>query len=329
MVCFAKKHFLPLVAVAIAVSITTLHAHAADITVGSPVNGTRIASPIMIRAHNVGCEGAKPTSFNYSIDDSKTLYRGETPYDIDVTNHEISPGKHTIHFKSATSKGECSEVSTTFNVTSSSNGRHPSSPPMPSPPAIWKLPITGYRWTTTARLGTPTATTSYPATTPAGDDARLFSMDYWGKAGERWSNTFAKDTKSTHFVFDVYVLLPDPSQIQNLELDINQVAANGDTILMTTQCSSNSKKWEYGDVDGDTDHWLVSNIPCDTEKWSANVWHHIQIGEHHDGSGVLTHDYVIFDGVYTPFVGATHRSAKNEGWRKGDINTQFQIEGSQ
>src|ERR1700691_6003851 len=78
---------------------------ASDITVASPVNGTSVASPIWVRAHNVGCGGLSPTAFGYSIDNSSTLTRGITAYDIDVTNQAISAGSHTVHFKSWTSQG--------------------------------------------------------------------------------------------------------------------------------------------------------------------------------------------------------------------------------
>ena len=35
---------------------------ASDITVGNPVNGTHVASPLWIRAHNIGCESVPPFS---------------------------------------------------------------------------------------------------------------------------------------------------------------------------------------------------------------------------------------------------------------------------
>jgi len=54
----------------------------------------------------------------------------------------------------------------------------------------------------------------------------------------------------------------------------------------------------------------------------------VQIGEHHDALGNVTHDWLILDGVYTPFEDATLPSVQNRHWGIGDINTQFQIEGS-
>ena len=89
---------------------------ASNITVASPVSGTNVASPIWVRAHNVGCDGLAPTAFGYSVDNSSTFVRGVTHYDIDVTHVGIGAGRHTIHFKSWTSNGLCPVVNSTFTV---------------------------------------------------------------------------------------------------------------------------------------------------------------------------------------------------------------------
>ena len=89
---------------------------ASEITVASPVSGTNVASPIWVRAHNVGCDNLTPTAFGYSIDNSSTFVPGVTPYDVDATHVAIGAGRHTIHFKSWTSNGICPVVNTTFTV---------------------------------------------------------------------------------------------------------------------------------------------------------------------------------------------------------------------
>ena len=85
---------------------------------------------------------------------------------------------------------------------------------------------------------------------------------------------------------------------------------------------------EYGDTSGSHDHWKSTSIKCDPRQWKANVWHHIQIGEHRDTNGYVTHDWVTFDGVTTAFDNATLESAHFLNWGSADLNTQFQIEGA-
>src|SRR6201987_5687171 len=98
---------------------------ASDITIASPISGAHVSSPVWIRAHNIGCEGVPPSAFGYSIDNSATIFRGETPYDIDVPHQAIAAGTHIVHFKSWTARGACPVVNTQFTV----GGATTSAPP--------------------------------------------------------------------------------------------------------------------------------------------------------------------------------------------------------
>jgi len=319
-------------------------AFASDITVASPVNGAQISSPALIRAHNTGCDGVPPSSFGYSIDNASGVVMGETAYDIDVTRQAIPAGTHTVHFKSWTSRGECPTVNTTFKVAATVEPKagdtvEPKAaetvattvPSIPSSAISSGDLDSSSKWTEEHDGGTPGESKGsmvYPASTPLYDDARKFYMTYTDEAGERWSNTFTHDTVSTHFVLDVYIFLPNPSEAKNIEMDLNQVTSNGETIILSTQCSGEIGQWEYGDSVGSQDHWKSTGIACNPKNWAANVWHHVQIGEHRDANGFVTHDYVILDGAYHAFNNATLESAHFLGWGTGDLNTQFQIEGS-
>jgi hypothetical protein len=313
---------------------------AANITVASPVSGTTVSSPIWVRAHNVGCDGLTPTAFGYSVDNSSTLTAGVTHNDIDVTKVGIGAGSHTIHFKSWTSKGICPVVSTTFKVsgtsattgsgdastsgsTASTSGSIPSS-------AVASANLDGKGWIAQQDEGTPGdahGSSSYPATTPSYDDAREFYMTYSKKGGERWHFSFAKDASATHFVYDTYVYITDPSQVANLELDMNQVMSNGATVIFGTQCSSYTKTWEYTYVSGGA-HWKSSNVPCNPKNWAAKSWHHVQIASHRNSSGDVTYDWVNVDGTHSVFKNATGYSAEKLGWAKGDLLINFQMDGA-
>ncbi|MGA2536720.1 MAG: hypothetical protein ABSF53_11935 [Terracidiphilus sp.] len=325
----SKYCLLPLAVAALLAATASRQASASEITVGSPVSGMRVSSPVMIKAHNVGCNGARPTYFGYSIDDDRAIVPGRDSYDIDVFGQSLAAGPHTLHFRSWTSEGECPEVTTTFTVQSPKDPTTKLSIP---PDAVSSGSLDGSsRWVEGHDGGTPGKSEGwmlYPAKTPLYDDAREFMMTYTERAGERWSTFIVQDTVPTHFALDLYVMFPNPSEVRNLEMDINQVLANGDTIIMSTQCSGEIGFWEYGDTKGDQEHWKSTKLPCNPATWKANVWHHVQIGEHHDGLGNVTHDWVTLDGDYTPFVDATLPSVRAEDWEIGNIATQFQIEGS-
>jgi hypothetical protein len=314
-------------------------ASASDITVAAPVNGTSVSSPVWMRAHNVGCNGLTPTSFGYSIDNSSTLTRGITIYDID-TRVGISAGAHTIHYKSWVNGAACPVVSTTFTVaggSSSSSGSTSGSSTGSN--AVTSLPSTAVAsalldgmsaWTSEHDAGTPGSSKGsmvYPATTPSYDKAREFYMTYSSGAGERWHVSFGNNPTAMNFVLDTYVYLVNPSQVANLELDLNQVTSSGKTMMFDTQCSSYSKTWEYTVVSGSTNHWTRSNIYCNPLTWKAKTWHHIQIGMHRDTSGNITHDWVNLDGTHSVFKNAKGYGTRSLGWAKGTLLTNFQIDG--
>jgi hypothetical protein len=318
-------------------------AFAANITVASPVNGTTVPSPVWIRAHNIGCDGLTPTAFGFSIDSSSTLTKGVTVNDIDVTTG-MAAGSHTIHFKSWTSNGVCPVVSTTFKVaggstSGSSGGNTSGGGSSSSGSAVYALPSyavpsadldSSGGWSAEHDSGTPGSSKGsmvYPASTPSYDDAREFYMTYSNHGGERWHLSFGNNGSSMNFVLDTYVYMVNPSQVQNLEIDLNQVMSNGETVIYGTQCSSISKTWEYAYISGSSPHWKSSNIGCNPLTWSAKTWHHIQVGFHRNSSGVVTHDWVNFDGTHSVFKSATGAGALKLGWAKGDLLVNYQIDG--
>jgi hypothetical protein len=317
---------------------------ASNITVASPVSGTTTTSPLWIRAHNVGCNGLTPTAFGFSIDTSSTTTMGVTAYDIDVTNKAVASGKHTIHFKAWTHSGICPVVDSTISIggaaasgatsagsgTSQSTGGTSTSVSIPSNAVASADLDVSNNWQYEHDAGTPGSSrgsTAYPATTPLYDDAREFYMTYSARGGERWHNSFANDTSSTHFVMDTYVYVVNPDQLANLELDLNQVMSNGQTVIYGTQCSTYSHSWEWTYYGGGSPHWHSSNVPCNPLTWSAKTWHHIQVGFHRDSSGYVTHDWVNFDGTHSVFSGAGGSAAKALGWAKGSLLMNIQMDG--
>jgi hypothetical protein len=177
--------------------------------------------------------------------------------------------------------------------------------------------------------GSSQGSSVYPKAGVSADNvAREFYMTYSGASGELFHVSFATDKNATHFVYDAYVYVTDPSQLANLEMDMNDVMTDGRTVILATQCSSYSNSWEYTLYTSGGFHWHPSNIPCSPLKWSANTWHHIQIASERDSNGVATYDWVSVDGQYSNFANATGPDATNLGWAIGDLLINFQIDGS-
>lgn len=215
----------------------------------------------------------------------------------------------------------------------------PPPPPVPVAPAI---PATGVTvvnllpqtWKACEHdAGTPGSATcsgSYPVTDPltGSATARSFSMNYTGAGGVRWADSFANDTIATNFVLDTTVMSPNWSDVADLELDTNQVKADGKTTILGTQCASQEKAWDvtFTNTSGAW-HWVSTGVPCNPETWTPNVLHHIRIFGIISASDVSTYLGVEFDGVYTPFTGETGSTADALGWGKGVNLTNVQMDG--
>lgn len=321
---------------------------ASDITVASPISGSTTTSPMWVRAHNVGCYGLGPIAFGFSVDSSSSITWGVTPWDIDLTGRVIASGYHTIHFKSWTRSGICPVVNSAINVlgststtttatstttattSSTTTTTTSTSTSIPSTAIASSDLDTETNWLYEHDGGTPgtsQGSTVFPATTPLYDDAREFYMTYSSRGGERWHITFAKDAVATHFALDTYVYVENPDQLANLELDLNQVIPNGDTVIFGTQCSTYSGTWEWTYHSSTGSHWNKSNIPCNPRTWAANSWHHIQIGFHRDDSGYVTHDWVEFDGTHSVFSNASGPAGEALGWAAGSLVMNVQLDG--
>lgn len=176
--------------------------------------------------------------------------------------------------------------------------------------------------------GSSQGSTVYPVAGMSGDNvAREFYMTYSAGAGEIYHVSFATDKNATHFVYDAHVYVVDPSQLANLEMDMNDVMPDGRTVILATQCSSYSNSWEYTLYTNGGFHWHPSNIPCSPKNWSANTWHHIQIATERDGNGNATYDWVSVDGQYSDFQNASGPDAENLSWAVGTLLINFQIDG--
>jgi hypothetical protein len=151
----------------------------------------------------------------------------------------------------------------------------------------------------------------------------------WG--GELYSVSYAKDANATNFVYDAEVWIAEGSVLGNLEMDNNQVIANGDTVIYAFQCAGDSGYWEYSENAGTPQapvvKWIKSNQPCNPENWAPNAWHHVQISTSRDKVGNVTYNGVWLDGVEAP-INETVNSAFSLGWAAADLMANFQIDGS-
>ncbi len=239
----------------------------------------------------------------------------------------VKPTTTTTYTATATGVGGKASATTTITVV---------------PAAVHGIPVEAIssgvldgssRWLWNYDPGTPgsaVGSSSYPISGLSLDNmAREFSAAYSQHGGEIYHLSFARDTTATHFIYDTNLYMVDPTQIANVEMDMNQVMADGRTVIFGTQCSSYSKTWEFTTRSSNgRDQWNASNLPCNPKTWPANTWHHVQIASHRDDNGIVTYDWVSVDGTYSDFQNATGDSASDLGWGAGSLLLNFQLDGA-
>lgn len=160
--------------------------------------------------------------------------------------------------------------------------------------------------------------------------ARQFATTYTEEGGERYWVSFGSDTTATNFLYDAWIYLPSSAaDIDTLELDMNQVVADGDTVIYGFQCDGNAKTWDYTENAGSPasyqDHWVRSEQPCNIRNWAPDSWHHVQIWYSRDSSGNVTYHSVWLDGTEQD-IDATVPSAFTLGWAPV-LLTNVQVDG--
>lgn len=178
--------------------------------------------------------------------------------------------------------------------------------------------------------GSSSGTISLVSSPALSGEAREFNTSFSGSGGERYYVNWGSDESATNFLYDGWVYVNSSvSSIANLEMDMNQVVANGDTIIYGFQCDGYSGTWDYTENEGTpanpVDTWIHSNAACDVRNWAQNTWHHIQVSYSRDDSGNVTYNSVWLDGTESN-IDATVPSAFSLGWGSV-LLTNVQIDG--
>jgi hypothetical protein len=160
--------------------------------------------------------------------------------------------------------------------------------------------------------------------------SREFVSHFSNFGDERYWLDFGDDTQATHFFYDSWVYLTGSAiDISSLEMDMNQVMSNGQTVIFGLQCSGDDGRWDYtlnaGSPSHPQDRWQASSAHCDPNHWTKDTWHHVQASYSRDDSGKVTYESIWLDGAETR-INATVPSAFALGW--GPILlTNFQVDG--
>jgi hypothetical protein len=314
--------------VPIAVSSSAAAGLFTDLIVSQPSSGAKLVSPFALSASETMCQSQLIAAMGYSIDDSSSL---TFVYGSALNMQAISPiGAHTIHVKSWGSQGASCVVNIAVNVVPSPVSTLPSGAIAVN--AIQTL--TNWQAQSDQGAGTTDGTSTFGTTNLVNSPTlsglgRVFTVNYANYGGERFYVSFGADTSATNFLYDGWVYLPSRStDISALEFDMNQVMANGQTVIFGFQCDNWSNTWDYtgnaGTPQQFSDVWFHSTATCNVQNWATDMWHHVQISYARD-DGNVTYKSVWLDNVEQD-LNDTVPSAFAIGWSP-TLLTNFQVDG--
>lgn len=267
------------------------------------------------------------TSMGYSIDSGATTISSGISINTQTT---AAAGQHTLHVKAWNNAGAVCTADVAIDVLGVSS---PGNSVVPSK-AISVSSIQALNnWQAQNDPGTgapSSGSTSLVSSPSLSGNARRFDTSFSNSGGELYHISFADDTAVANFFFDTWIYLTSSaSSIANIEMDMNQVMSNGQTVIYGFQCDGYSGSWDFtenaGSPTSPSDQWVHSGAACNPRTWAQNTWHHIQISYSRDSVGNVTYHAVWFDGVEQP-INATVPSAFALGWGPV-LLTNFQIDG--
>lgn len=299
-----------------------------SVTVSSPLTGSQVSSPFALRATASPCSGQAISAMGYSLDNStNTTIVNATSVSAQIA---ASIGSHVLHVKSWGNLGAV--CVTNVSITVGSTQTQSSTPSNAT--AVYGIQKQNYYWQkiddAATGSGLATGSMSMVSSPTMSGFTRKFVTGFQNSAGERYWTSFGADTSSHNFIYDVEVYVDSTANdIANVEMDMNQVTGNGQTIIYGFQCDGYSQTWDYttnaGTPGSPIDQWLHSSVPCNPRTWTKYVWHHIQVAYSRDDEGNVTYKYVTFDGVQKN-INETVPSAFALGWGS-TLLTNFQIDG--
>jgi hypothetical protein len=301
---------------------------AAQVAVYSPANGSSVQSPFTLSASAYICSSETVAAIGYSLDSSPDFTRTSgTSLDATVA---ASAGAHTINVMAWGDYGSVCVATVSVTVTPASTG---GSGPVPSNAVSVSALQALSNWKAihdTGGKGNAKGWTGIVSSPSLSGSAREFTTSFKSDGDERYSVGFADDQTSTNFFYDGWVYIAGSSaDVGNLEMDLNQTMANGQTVTFGVQCDGWFGTWDYalnaGTPRHEKDTWAHTKSPCNPRSWSTDTWHHVQISYSRDDVGNVNYQSVWLDGVEQG-LNATVPSAAILGWGPLLV-TNFQVDG--
>lgn len=133
--------------------------------------------------------------------------------------------------------------------------------------------------------------------------------------GAMWFKFLGAGNSATHFVYDLYFYMQNPSGPQALEFGVSQSNGNG-RYEFSTQCDMvNTRSWRVWDPAAK--HWAGTAAPC--VQPAANTWNHLTWEFERNSSGQAVFTAVTLNGNRTVVNAAMAHKADSQSGIDVDV----------
>ena len=172
-----------------------------------------------------------------------------------------------------------------------------------------------------AGLGTAQSTMTQNQSAPSmdGQSAQFSMSGPTGYSNMLYFNAVAGGNNVSHFIYDLYFYIDNPTASQALEFDINQTFG-GNRWVWGSECNFNgSGKWDIWD---DVNGWQPTTYDCN--PFPANTWNHLVWNVERVGNQVHYISLSVGDQTYN--VDTYYSNQSN--WTLEEIDVAFQMDGN-
>jgi hypothetical protein len=305
-----------------------------------PVNGAIVGSQFSLYATADSCSGQWVASMGFSLDSGGDITYAYTPW-LYYTPVNIGPGAHVVHVKTWGNQGAVCVTDVAISASGGGSATAAASSFVPAggsgpyvPPnaaVISNIQALG-DWVSfhdSGTYGSSSGATSMTGSPSISGNALQLYTTYTYYGGQRYYAWFGDDTYAKNFVYDGWVYFNNSSgSIANIELDMNQVMPNGQTVIFGMQCDGWTGTWDFsqnvGTPTAPIDRWINSSAPCNVRNWAQYTWHHVQFSYSRDDYGNVNYQSVWLDGRQEG-INVTVPSAYALGWAPA-LLTNFQVD---
>jgi hypothetical protein len=306
---------------------------AGSVCFSSPADGATVTSPVHV---------VTPASLKNPIQFMRVFVDGQAEhfsfYNTIDAQMLMSAGPHTLEVLATDTSGASASSTIQINVSQTQSQAQPAVfsniQTIPSwEPCSAKFPPGHPRagQICAAGLGDAVSTMTENLSTPtpvSGSGSTVAHFTMGGPtpySNELYTKYFAGGSNVSHFTYDMYVMVDDPTRPQALEFDVNQNFGNNRWVF-GTECNfkgSGNPVGEWDVWDG-VKGWMPQNVPCNPADFPANQWVHLVWQFERVGNQV--HYISVTVGSKTYPVDKYY--AFEAGWVMQDIDVAFQMDGN-